>query len=339
MKTYVFHISGMHCASCVLLTERELIGTQGITQVKASLAAHTLKVTGNFGNKSQTEIARELTSILTPHGYSVSIERQRHVVKWRDFKIAVPAAIAFIALFLILQKLGIVTLITATHVTYGTAFAIGLVASVSTCMAVVGGLTLSISANFAKAGDRIRPQILFHAARLAAFFFLGGAIGALGSALTLDATSTLILNILITATLLILGINLLDIAPWMKRFQLSMPRFIGMRAHALKDINHSVTPALIGIATFFLPCGFTQSMQLYTLTTGNFWTGALTMFTFALGTLPALALLSFGALGLHTKTQLRVFFKAAGLVIIFFALFNLMGALVAFGIIPPIVNL
>ncbi|MBP6911491.1 sulfite exporter TauE/SafE family protein [Patescibacteria group bacterium] len=48
----------------------------------------------------------------------------------------------------------------------------------------------------------------------------------------------------------------------------------------------------MGIGTFFLPCGFTQSMQVYTLSTGSFLAGGLTMLSFALGTLPMLLLLS-----------------------------------------------
>lgn len=339
MKTHLFHISGMHCASCVLLTESELTGVRGIVKARASLAAHTLEVTGDFGNTKPTELAHELTTMLAPHGYSVSIERQKHGARWRDFIIAAPAAGAFIGLFIVLQKLGIVNLITASQVTYGTAFVIGLVASVSTCMAVVGGLTLSISANFAKVGDRIRPQILFHAARLISFFVLGGIIGTLGATFQIGATGAFTMGIAVAIVLLILGINLLDIFPWIKKFQLVTPRFISRRAHALKDINHSLTPALLGVATFFLPCGFTQSMQLYSLSTGSFWAGSLTMLSFALGTLPVLAFLSFGALGLHTKAQSGIFFKAAGLVVIFFAIFNLVTALVAFGVIPPILTI
>ena len=117
-----------------------------------------------------------------------------------------------------------------------------------------------------------------------------------------------------------------------------MPVRLGMRAHGLKKANHTLTPLLVGIATFFLPCGFTQSMQIYTLSTGSFWKGGLTMLAFALGTLPVLALLSFSSLGIHKKAQSGVFFKTAGLIVIFFGIFNLINTLVAAGIINPIFN-
>src|SRR3989344_420719 len=121
---------------------------------------------GEFGDKDPEHIARDLSEVLKPHGYTLSLEKQKHLVKWSDFYIALPIAAIFVALFIILQKLGIANLVTTSEVGYVTAFVIGLIASVSTCMAVVGGLVLSMSTSFAKEGDKIRPQVLFHIGRL-----------------------------------------------------------------------------------------------------------------------------------------------------------------------------
>lgn len=336
MKTFTFHVNGMHCTSCVVLTESELSEVPEVSKVKASLEKLHVEVTGDFGDKEPEYIARDLSEVLKPHGYTLSLEKQAHDAKWTDFKLALPIAAAFIVLFIIIQKLGIVNLVTTSQVGYGTAFLIGLIASVSTCMAVVGGLVLSVSANFAKEGDKVRPQLLFHVGRLLSFFILGGVIGSLGSVFQLGSTGTFILSFAVALILLVLGINLLDIFPWMKKLQPTMPSLIGKRVHGLKNLNHTLTPFLLGAATFFLPCGFTQSMQIYTLTTGNFLKGALIMFVFALGTLPVLLLLSFSSLSIHKKAQSGIFFKTAGLVVIFFGLFNLLNALVAAGVIPPL---
>jgi sulfite exporter TauE/SafE/copper chaperone CopZ len=346
MKKYIFHVNGMHCKACVGLTESELSEVAEVSEVKASLANLNVEVTGEFGDKDPEHIARDLSEVLKPHGYTLTLQKQKHSVKWSDFRIALPIALGFVVLFIVLQKLGIVNLVTASEVGYGTAFVIGLIASVSTCMAVVGGLVLSMSSSFAKESDgstesnksRLRPQILFHISRLVSFFVLGGLIGVLGSAFQLGVVGTFVLSFIVAVVLLILGINLLDIFPWVKKLQPTLPSFIGKRVGGFKKINHTLTPILIGMATFFLPCGFTQSMQIYTLTTGNFWMGALIMFAFALGTLPVLALLSFSSLSIHKKTQSGVFFKVAGLVVIFFGLFNLINALVGAGIIPPLFN-
>lgn len=336
--TYNFHVNGMHCNACVLLTEGELKEVEYVSDAKSSLKHHSVAVTGYFGDKTQKEIAQELSVVLEKHGYTLSVEKQVKNKNFSDFKIAIPVAIIFVFLFIALQKLGIVNLVNTDSVSYGTAFMIGVVASLSTCMAVVGGLVLSMSATFAKEGDRVKPQLLFHAGRIISFFFLGGVIGMIGSAFALNVTGTFILSLLIGIVMLILGINLLDVFHFAKKLQPSMPKFISGHAIGISKINHTMTPLLVGLATFFLPCGFTQSMQIYTLSTGSFVEGGLTMLSFALGTLPVLALLSFSSFSIQKSSKAGVFFRSAGLIVILFALFNIINSLVVIGLIPPVFN-
>ncbi|MEK7659825.1 MAG: sulfite exporter TauE/SafE family protein [Patescibacteria group bacterium] len=339
MQSYTFHVGGMHCNSCVALIEHTLRDVAEVSTVRASLAKFNVHVTGDFGDKRVEHIARDLSEPLRPHGYTLSVTQQTHNSKWNEFYYALPIAAVFIIFFIVLQKLGIVNLVTASEVSYSTAFIIGLIASVSTCMAVVGGVVLSMSANFAKEGDAIRPQILFHIGRFVAFFILGGAIGAFGAGLQLGNTGTFLLSMAVALVLLILGINLLDIFPRAKSLQLTLPRWIASHMHALKNVNHILTPLLVGIVTFFLPCGFTQSMQLYTLGVGDFFAGGLLMTAFAAGTFPVLALISFSSLGVHSKLQTGVFYKTAGMIVLFFGIINLLNALMAQGIIPPLYTL
>jgi sulfite exporter TauE/SafE/copper chaperone CopZ len=340
MKTLTFHISGMHCPSCVALTEGELGDVPGVTSVKASLSAHQVEVTGDFRDQPPELLAEGFTEILKKHGFAVSIARRESQARWADFRLAVPLAAVFIALFIALQRLGVVNWVTTgSQVSYGTAMLVGVIASLSSCMAIVGGLLLSISANFAKGGDTLRPQMLFHLGRLGSFFLLGGVIGAAGSVFQFGDRGMLVVELIVSVAMFLLGINLLDIFPWAKKLQPALPAFLGKRVHDLKTVNHTATPLLVGIATFFLPCGFTQSMQLYSITTGSFLTGAMVMVSFALGTLPVLALLSFSSFGIQNRAQTGVFFKTAGLVVVFFSLFNLQNACVAAGIIPPLFSL
>jgi len=338
MKNYIFHISGMHCKTCVILIESALNEIPEVIKAKVSFERFEVEITADFGNKEPAQIVNYLNTALKPHGYSLSLEKQKHLAQWSDFSTAAPSALLFIGLFIFLQKLGIVNLINVSKVSYGTAFIIGLIASISSCMAVVGGLVLSASANLAKQGEKVRPQILFHIGRLISFFILGGLIGIIGASFELGAAGSFILTSLVAIILLILGINLLDVFPWFKKIQLTLPKFLGRRVHEIKNVNHTLTPLILGVATFFLPCGFTQAMQIYSLSTGSFWLGALTMFSFALGTLPVLSLLSFSSLSIRDKSKAGIFFKAAGLIVIFFALFNIINGLVAFGLIPPIFN-
>jgi len=338
IEKYIFHIHGMHCNACVLMTESELGELPNIMRVTANLKNHSVEVEGSFGGKSLEQIAKDFTAILTPHGYTVSVEKKESQKLWSEFKLAVPIALLFIAFFVLLQKAGVVNLVGTGTVTYGTAFVVGIVASLSTCMAVVGGLLLSMSATFAKEKSSLMPQALFHMGRIISFFILGGIIGMIGSAFTLSTTATCILGLVIGTVMILLGINLLDVFHGAKAFQIGMPKFLGKHALGVSKFNHTLTPLLVGIATFFLPCGFTQSMQLYTLSTGGFLEGGLTMLAFALGTFPVLALISVSSFSIQKSKYAGTFFKTAGLIVIAFALMNIINSFVVIGAIPPVFN-
>lgn len=338
MKTYIFHVNGMHCASCTLLIEETFKELANVSHVKASLANCKVTINGDFTGSPEA-VAEELTKLVKSYGYAISLERTEKNARWGDFSYALPAAAIFIAGFIALQKAGLTDFIITSSVGYGTAFVIGLIASVSTCLAVVGGLVLSLSASSAKEGGTWRTQTLFHVGRLGGFFILGGAIGTIGSSFYLGLNANIILNIIVALVMLILGINLLNIFHFTKRLQFTLPNWLSKHVVRGSKHDHYLAPVLVGIGTFFLPCGFTQSMQLYALTTGSFIKGALTMTVFALGTLPMLALLSFGVLNIARKSWKGVFFKTAGIIVIALALFNLVNALATAGIINPLFNL
>lgn len=340
-QEYIFKVQGMHCKSCVLVTESEIADVKGVRAVQTDLASETVRVLGDFGDKTMEEIAETLSLVVKPHGYTVLLQSQvgEYSKKWGEFYIALPISAAFLVLFVLLQKAGMVNLIGAGKPTYGTAFLIGIVASLSSCMAVVGGLLLSMSATFAKSGERMRPQALFHGGRLAAFFVLGGVIGVLGSAFQLGVTSTFVLSLLIGLVMIVLGINLLELFGFAKKLLPAMPQFLGVFALKASKMNHSLTPLFVGVATFFLPCGFTQSMQVYALGTGSFAVGAFTMLSFALGTLPVLGLLSFSSVGIVGGKYSGIFFKVVGIIVILFGILNVLNGFVASGFIRPFLNL
>lgn len=336
-NTLTFHVSGMHCKACTVLIEDELKEHPGVASVKADLGSNTVTVTGGFGDKTREALAGEFSKRIETHGYALSPEAMRHAGAMRDLGTAFVIAVVFMLFFIELQKLGLVRFIGGSGgMSYGAIFAVGVIASLSTCMAVVGGLLLSMSVSFAKAGQTTRPQTMFHLGRLVSFFVLGGVLGILGSAFTLSTTLTFTLGIIIGLVMLVLGINLLDIFPRAQRFQLSLPAGFARSVKGLSEKNAVFTPLLVGVATFFFPCGFTQSMQLYTLSTGGFLPGALTMLTFALGTLPVLALVSYSSLSVAKSRYAGLFYKTAGFIVIAFALMNLVNSFVIMGYIQPL---
>jgi sulfite exporter TauE/SafE len=321
-----------------MLIEHTLSEVPYIQNVSVNSNTHVVEVETEKIIEPES-FALELSALLKKDGYTLSIEKQKHIASWADFTYAIPVSLALIAGFVILQKLGLVNLITAEKVSYPVAFGIGLIASVSSCLAVVGGLLLSVSANYAKRGEKVKPQILFHSGRLISFFVFGGIIGAIGSAFTLSVTATFVLSLLVGFVMLGLGLNLLEIFPWAKKLQFHIPKKFSSHAHTMKNLEFGSAPFLVGMATFFLPCGFTQSMQIYSLGTGSFITGALTMTFFALGTLPVLSLISFTSVRFGKGRFASVFFKSAGILVIAFGVFTILNGLVAKGIISPFISL
>src|SRR3989344_9296096 len=140
-KTYTFHVHGMHCKACTLVIEQELSDLSYVESVQVDGHNHTVTVTGDFEGVPQEELAKDFSVLLASRGYSFFVEKPLGLGarNWADFKMAIPIALGFVVLFVLLQKMGIVNLVNATNVTYGTAFVIGIIASLSTCMAVVGG--------------------------------------------------------------------------------------------------------------------------------------------------------------------------------------------------------
>lgn len=335
--TYEFHVSGMHCKACTLLIEETLRELPNVESAQVSLARQRLSVVGDFADTPE-QVAKALTALVHSHGYTISVEKQAHKALWSDFAYAFPIALAIIAAFFLLQKAGFTNLITSSEVSYGTAFLIGLIASVSSCLAIVGGLVLSLGATSAKEGGTWRTQSFFHIGRLGGFLVLGGVIGLIGSSFHLSITANVVLGVLVALVMLVLGVNLLDVFHFTKKLQITMPAAFSRHLVRGSKHDHYLAPILIGIGTFFLPCGFTQSMQLYALSTGSVTQGALTMFVFALGTFPVLALLSFGSLNIAHKPWKGVFFKTAGLIVIALAMLNGANALATAGSINPLFN-
>jgi sulfite exporter TauE/SafE len=216
-----------------------------------------------------------------------------------------------------------------------TSFIIGLIASVSTCLAIVGGLVLSLSAKISQ--DEVsdtKTFLLFHAGRLISFAILGGVLGVVGSAIGINFTFTAILGLLASMVMLFLGLNLVGL---FSKNKITLPAEV---FNFFRKIEHKTfAPLLVGFGTFFLPCGFTQSMQFAALGSGSFISGLLIMFAFALGTLPMLLLLSFGSASFAHGKHAPLFFKSAGVVVIGLGLFALLAGLAGLGIINPLFNI
>lgn len=335
MKQVIFHVSGTHCTSCKLLIE-DLLGEESLVKkVRVDVKKETVEIETD-SKESPEVLARLLTGKIKANGYALSVEKVAQEKKSDDliWK-AIPIGLVLLLLFFLLQRSGLLNLGMNGQATPVTSFIIGLIASVSSCLAIVGGLVLSLSAKISQ--DNVsdtKTFLLFHTGRLVSFAVLGGVLGLIGDAIGINLTFTALLGILASLVMLLLGLNLLGV------FSKSKLTLGGGMFNFFKKIEHqTLTPLIIGFGTFFLPCGFTQAMQVVALSSGSFATGALIMLAFALGTLPMLALLSFGSASLAHSKYAPLFFKSAGIVVIGLGSFSLLAGLAGLGIINPLFNI
>lgn len=335
MKNYKFYVTGTHCASCKILIEDILNEQPFVVKSNVNLKNETVEVEIN-AEQNIDEIATILTDKIKSNGYSLSVEKKLNKNKEDDviWK-AIPIGLVFLVLFFILQKSGILNLGIGGKTTPITSFIVGLIASVSSCLAIVGGLVLSLSAKISE--DNIsdtKTFILFHTGRLVSFALLGGVLGLIGNAIGISFTFSAILGIVASIVMLLLGLNLVGV---FKKSNVTLPSGV---FNFFRKVEHkTLTPLIIGFATFFLPCGFTQAMQVAAISSGSFMSGLLIMFAFALGTLPVLSILSFGSASFAHGKHAPLFFKSAGVVVVGLGIFALLAGLAGLGVINPLFNI
>jgi len=317
-KKLIIKIAGLHCRACELLSEEKLGELKNVSQVKVSQASGQAEI--YYENEPPAPAAIKET--LAKLGYRLENEPSEQI-KPKKFETTWLSTLLIIAIvYLLINRFSLFDFSGWLNQKFSwpLALLVGLIAGISTCLALVGGLVLGLAANYSKdhptatRQQKFRPQLFFNLGRISGFFILGGILGALGSILKPSPLFNGLLTVLVALVLFLLGFRLLEIFPGLKRLELALPKSWGKK---IKTNN----PLLLGGLTFFLPCGFTQAMQVYALSSGNFLNGGLIMFLFALGTAPGL--LGIGGLSsLFRGQQAKTFFKIAGGIVIFFALIN-----------------
>ena len=172
---------------------------------------------------------------------------------------------------------------------YGILFIIGLLTSFH-CIAMCGGINLSQCVR-SQATDyhqdsklsTLSPGILYNTGRVISYTVLGGLVGAAGSVISFSGSAKGIVQLVAGVFMVIMGLNMLNLFPWLHRLNLRMPRILTSRIYDQKGSNG---PFYVGLLNGLMPCGPLQAMQLYALSTGSSFKGALSMLLFSLGTVP-----------------------------------------------------
>jgi sulfite exporter TauE/SafE/copper chaperone CopZ len=341
----VFHVQGIHCASCVVRIERKLKQIEGVQDVQVDLAT----------GKAELICAcvppiEQLDQAVHTDGYAVLVWNDDHVAPRdpaqkngvRDYLEIGLIALLCVGLFLAFSHVSFIPkgIGVSENMSYGIVFVIGLIASVSSCAAATGGLLIGMTAASNEQRitsshfNKMQPALLFNLGRILSYTFFGAVIGALGTLFTLSPQLNGTITLVAATVMLLLGMQLLKLFPWARRLQPRMPKFLAHKVYDASGKPSQLAFFCVGAGTFFLPCGFTQALQLYVLSRGNILIGALTMLVFALGTFPAL--LSFSVVSnLSTGRLQHYVVKVSGVLVLLLGLVNFSSGLAIAGIALP----
>ena len=328
IEEHTYFIKGMHCASCEVIIEKKALEIEEIDFADASLVSGALNIRYH-GKKPSVE---SLNDAFRENGYLFS--EQPFVKKIKNWRVLIePLVIALFAIgvFFVLSKLGLSSFATiGSGSSLGAFFIFGLLAGVSTCAALVGGLVLSLSKQWLDLyGDRgsnlenSKPHILFNVGRIISYALLGALLGFLGAKFRISQTFTSFLVLFVSALMLILAMQMLD-AQWFNRFRIALPKSLSYQITKKGADGGKWLPLVVGFLTFLLPCGFTLAVEGMAVLSGNALKGLMIMFFFVLGTTIPLLVIGFSSAKLiaSPKTSEK-FLKVAGILIIFFVLYNI----------------
>ncbi|MCC2165173.1 sulfite exporter TauE/SafE family protein [Brotaphodocola catenula] len=294
-KTIRLHIGGMTCVNCQNKIEKTLNHTEGVINAIVSYNNATADIVYNEEAISLKEIITAIEKL----GYEV-IRRKK--TAGSNIANTVCMLVIIVSLYVMLQSMGILNLLVPsqladTKMGYGMLFVIGLITSVH-CIAMCGGINLSQCIPQVTQGEADNtskmatfcPALAYNMGRVLSYTAVGFVLGLVGFLMgggTDVGFSILlqgILKIIAGLFMVIMGINMLGLFPWLRKFTIRMPKSLVRKVGNQKA--KASRPFLVGILNGFMPCGPLQSMWIVALAAGNPFAGALSMFLFSLGTVP-----------------------------------------------------
>lgn len=349
-------IDNMTCANCENVIEQGLLNEPGIIGVTASYSSGKAVVI--YDEKIIS--FEKIKGIIEKAGYHVKSENthgetgagagnnagdnnSEYAAKaGRDYTDLIGIAIILLAVYMIARRFGLFNIFyqfpaAKEGMGYGMLFFIGALTSVH-CVAMCGGICLSQcvtpgSQKGSSAGrfGMLRPSILYNLGRVASYTMIGALVGTIGSAVSFSNAMKGTVQILAGVFMVIMGLNMLNLFPWLRRLNPRMPKIFARKIYSGRN---SRSPLYIGLLNGLMPCGPLQAMQLYALSTGSPIKGALSMFLFSVGTLPLMFV--FGAVSSYlSKKFTRKLMTASAFLVVILGVFMLQNGAGLSGIALP----
>ena len=337
LKKENFQIDGITCKSCKTLIETEVDVLPGVNKVEVNHVTGKTEIEFDDKKISRKKILKKIEKL----GYEITKKGEDGNEK-KSFD---PSSILFLAIVIAVIFLGyslinrsggfeLLSKLNEENVSLGIIFIIGVLSSFH-CVGMCGGLVVAYSVGDGKKKSE-KPHLAhwqYNLGRLISYSAVGAILGGIGSFFGINPTFTGTVTLLAGIFMILMGISFLGNFKILEKIKLRTPawiaRFLYNQKHNEKNQKRK-GPFVIGISTGFMPCGPLQAIQLFALTTGKIWMGALVMALYALGTAPLM--FGFGmAISKVSKENIKSLIKFSGIFVIILGIFMINRGLVNFG--------
>ncbi len=212
---------------------------------------------------------------------------------------------------------------------YFSAFIIGLLGS-GHCVVMCGGISTMLTSAISDTTRSKKYTIIFayNFGRVASYSLIGALVAFTSSMAAKNiGFPVAILKTLAGIFLILLGLYLGQWLMWLSRIEhlgKSLWRYISPHTKKFIPIKDTKSAFALGALWGWLPCGLVYSTLTWALASANAVNGALIMFFFGLGTLPALLSISLGTISVRSLLSHKLFRKLAAFVVILYGLYTIL---------------
>jgi sulfite exporter TauE/SafE len=209
------------------------------------------------------------------------------------------------------------------------AFVIGLLGS-GHCVVMCGGISTMLTTAISDTSRHKKYAIIFayNFGRITSYSLIG-ALVALTSSMAAKNIGfpVAILKNIAGVFLILLGLYLGQWLMWLSRVEhlgKNIWRYISPHTKKFIPIKNIRSAFALGALWGWLPCGLVYSTLTWALASADVFNGALIMFFFGLGTLPALLSVSLGTISIKSLLSHALFRKLAALLVILYGIYTIL---------------
>lgn len=188
-------------------------------------------------------------------------------------------------------------------------------------------LSLSPSSSTKKPINKQWLLLSYHTGRIASYTLLGFIVALTGSLAAKNLGLPLtFLRVLAGIFLILLGLYLARWLMWLNYIEAlgkGIWQKISPYSKKLIPVNSYKKSLLLGALWGWLPCGLVYSMLTWSLASTNAWQGALVMFAFGLGTLPALISVSLSMQNFNKLINHIIFRQVMAIMLIIYGIYTI----------------